>query len=90
VSVELWGPSTATGAELSQAAYFRETLVAQHKAATADLACAREAVRAQTEGSRVVGLRSMARARCTARDLERQVRELASLISALDRRFGEQ
>jgi hypothetical protein len=84
----MWGPTTAVGADVSQAAYFRETLVAQHKTATADLACAREAVRAQAEGTRVVGLRSMARARCTVRDLERQVRELAALISALDRRFG--
>jgi hypothetical protein len=74
---------------MTQASYFRETLVAQHKAANADLACAREAVRAQTDGSRVVGLRSMARARCTVRDLERQVRELTALITALDRRFGD-
>jgi hypothetical protein len=73
---------------VSQAAYFRETLVAQHKMATADLECAREVLQAQTNGTRVVGLRSMARARCAIRDLERQVRELAALITALDRRFG--
>jgi polyhydroxyalkanoate synthesis regulator phasin len=79
---------TSRAADVSQAAYFRETLAHERQTASAELTHTRERLRELTEGDQVIGFRGMARARSRVRELERRMRELDRLIAALDRRFA--
>jgi len=88
MTVEGQWAETARAADLSQAAYFRGTLVDEREIVAADLARARARLRDLIEGKQVLGLRGMARARFKVRVLEQQLREVDRLISALDRRFA--
>jgi hypothetical protein len=82
-----WAEMTRA-ADVSQAAYFRGTLADDRETVTADLAGARDRLRALTEGKQILGLRGMARARFKVRELEYELRESDRLIGALDRRFA--
>ena len=88
MTVERRWAETARAADASQAAYFRGALASERETLNADLAAARGRLSVLTDGNQVLGLRSMARARSSVRELETQVRELDRLISAIDRRFS--
>ena len=88
MSVEARWTETTRAADVSQAAYFRETLADECETASIELAHACEWLGVLTEGNQVVGFRGMARARSRVRELELHVRELDRLIAALDRRFA--
>lgn len=88
MSVEVRWAETSRAADVSQAAYFRETLADERETAGTELTHARERLRELTDGGQVVGFRAMARARSRVRELELHVRELDRLIAALDRRFA--
>ena len=87
VTVEVqW--TAAHPADVAQAAYFLGLLADERDEVDAELAHSQARLRSLVGGDKVVGLRTLARARAEAREYESKQRELDRLVAALDRRFA--